>query len=316
MKVLLSGAFGNVGSAIRHVARERDLELVCFDAPTRHHRRTARRSGETVYWGDIRDKTAVFDAVSGVDAVIHLAAIIPPASMRDPELARQVNVGGTANVIAACQAQSPPPTLCFSSSLALFGGTQHLDPPRTLADPIQVTDDYTRHKALCEDLLRASGLDVAILRFGAVLPIKVLQVIDPLMFEVPLSDRMECLHPYDAAAAVLNAVERGNVWGRTLLVGGGPGCQVYARDIIQRPLIALGLGTLPDEAFGTTPFHLDWVDTTDTEARLSFQQRSFDDCIADMVADLGWKRPLLRLARPFARRRLLAASPYYNRKEC
>jgi len=48
--------------------------------------------------------------VSGVDAVLHLAALIPPGSDEDPQRAHEVNVEGTQNVVAACRAQES----CYS----------------------------------------------------------------------------------------------------------------------------------------------------------------------------------------------------------
>ena len=45
-----------------------------------------------IVWGDITDPDRLRRALDGVDAVIHLAAIIPAAADRVPELARKVNV--------------------------------------------------------------------------------------------------------------------------------------------------------------------------------------------------------------------------------
>jgi UDP-glucose 4-epimerase len=312
MKILLTGAFGNVGSALRREDKARAHEIVCFDQDTKANRRKAKQQGATVVWGDIRRPEDVARAMAGVDAVIHLAAIIPPGSIHHPALAQQVNVRGTENVIAAARAQPTPPKVAFASSLALYGPTQHLEPPRTLADPINPTDDYTRHKAACETMLAESGLDTVILRLGAVIPIEVLGVLDPLMFDVPLDDRMEFVHPADVGLAFLTAVERDDVSGRTFLVGGGPKCQLRERDIVNGPLIAIGIGALPDEAFGTEPFQLDWADTTESQEVLQYQRYTFEDCIQHMLDNLGWKRPLVKLARPLARRKLLTASPYYK----
>lgn len=312
MKLLLTGAFGNVGSSFLREVAGRGHDVLCFDTPSRRNRAAARRAGVEVCWGDIRDPDAVMRAVAGRDAVVHLAAVIPPHSIHDPGLAERVNVQGTANVIAACQATASPPKIAFASSVALYGPTQHLDPPRTLDDALNPTDDYTRHKLRCEELLRASGLDVVVLRLGAVIPIDVLGVLDPIMFEVPLTDRVEFVHPADVALAFVHAVESDDVGGRTFLIGGGPRCQLRQYDIVQRPLIALGIGELPAEAFGTTPFQIDWVDTSESQAVLRYQRYDFDDCIADMLAMIGWKRPFIRLARPIARHKLLTTSPYYD----
>ncbi len=313
MRILVTGGFGNVGTAFAKEVAGRGHDVAYFDLETRKHRALARASGVDVVWGDITDAASVRAAVAGCDAVVHLAAIIPPGSIHDPDGAERVNVLGTRNVIEAAQAQPDPPRIAFASSVAIYGPTQHLDRPRTLDDPIVPTDAYTHHKVECERMLRESGLDVAILRLGAVIPLDVFGVLDPLMFEVPLTDRLEFVHPWDVALAFVNAVESDEVWGRTFLIGGGPRCQIHERDIVNGPLVALGIGALPDDAFGTTPFCIDWLDTTESQRVLRYQRFDFDDCIGHMLERVGWRRPFVRLARPIARRKLLSASPYYGK---
>jgi len=310
-RVLLTGAFGNVGQSVLREIDGRGHDVRCFDVDRRAHRRAAAASGADAVWGDIRDADQVAAAAADRDVIIHLAAIIPPGSEKDPALAESVNVGGTANVIAAAQRHGGL-RIVHASSLALFGPTQHLPPPRTLADPVNTTDVYTRTKAECERMLHESGLDVAILRFGAVLPLQVLGSIDPLMFEVPLTDRIEFVHTWDVGLALVHAVESDDIWGKTWLIGGGPRCQLYQREIVAKPLDALGIGMLPDEAFGHTPYHTDWLDTTDSEAALRFQRYDFDDYVAHMVEAVGWRRHPIRLVRPLARWWLLRGSPYYR----
>ncbi len=312
MKILVTGAFGNVGTAFRKEVAGRGHEVVYFDQPTKANKAAAKRAGVEVVWGDIREPAEVARAVAGRDAVVHLAAIIPPGSVRNPKLAEAVNVGGTRNVIEAAKAQPNPPRLAFASSVALFGPTQHLSSLRTLDDPVNPSDDYSHHKLACEALLHESGLDITILRLTAVIPIEVLGVIDPYMFDVPLTDRMEFVHPHDVALAFIHAIESPETIGRTFLIGGGPRCHLMQREIVMKPLIALGIGALPDEAFGTTPFFIDWVDSTESERVLKYQRYDFDDCVREMVANVGWRKPFIRLARPFARRKLLSASPYYK----
>jgi nucleoside-diphosphate-sugar epimerase len=56
-----------------------------------------------VLFGDVTDEVAVQSAMQGVDAVIHLAALLhifnPPPAMR--EKYERVNVGGTTTVVEA-----------------------------------------------------------------------------------------------------------------------------------------------------------------------------------------------------------------------
>ena len=316
MKVLLTGPFGNIGTSAIPELLEQGHTVRTFDIPTTENRSASRKYRDRIETvrGDIRVPEDVIEAVRDREIVIHLAAIIPPKSDADPDLAQAVNVGGTTNVIRALEQAASGARLIHASSLALFGKTQDRPPPRTVDDPIVPTDPYTHHKAECETRIRASGLTWAILRFGAVLSVNALSQIDPIMFEVPLGDRIEFVHTRDVGLALANAVSSTEIWGKTLLIGGGPRCQLYQREIIQRSCESLGIGMLPDSAFTTTPYHTDWLDTAESQRLLRYQRLTLDDYVRDVVARVGSRRVFIKLLRPLVRRRLLALSPYYGRQ--
>lgn len=308
MKVLLTGAYGNVGSHTLPALVAAGHAVRTFDLPARGRRAPP---GVDARWGDLRDPAAVAAAAAGVDAVLHLGAVIPPASDEDVAYARAVNVDGTANVLAACLAQPTPPRLIFTSTFDLFGRTQHLPPPRRVTDPIETNDPYTEHKARCEELIRASGLQWFIVRC-ADMPVIGLRAPHPIMFEIGLHNRIEALHPGDAALALTNALSHPDVWGRTLLLGGGPSCQLTYGQYLERVATATGI-TLPGpEAFSARDYVTDWLDTEESEALLRYQRRSFDEIVAEIAACLGWRRWFVPLARPFVRWRLRAMSPYWR----
>ncbi len=316
--VLVTGAFGNVGlSTVEELLRQ-GYRVRCFDLKTKANEKAARRfQGQIeVVWGDLRRREDVAAAVQGQDVVIHLAFIIPRLSATGfecedhPDWAREINVGGTQNLIEAMKAQPRPPRLLFASSYHIYGRTQHLPPPRTAADPVQPIEHYARHKVECEALIRASGLEWAILRLAATLPIAM--KLSPGMFDVPLYNRMEYVHTRDVGLAFANAVSCPEVWGRLLLIGGGPRCQYIYREITEKVLDGLGVGMLPERAFTTTPFPTDWIDTTESQQLLHYQRYTLDDYVQDMKARLGYRRHLIRLFRPLVRYLLLKQSPYYH----
>lgn len=311
MKVFLTGAFGNIGSSALPELLKQGQQVRCFDLKSKANQKTARRfAGQIeVVWGDICHPEEVTAAVMNQEVVIHLAAIIPPLSEARPDWAEAINVGGVCHLLTAIKALPEPPKLIFASSVALFGPTQGQPPPRTVADPIRPTDHYTHHKAICEQMIKDSGIAWAILRFGAVLPLAFGRL-DPLMFEVPLNNRIEFVHTYDVGLALANAVSCQAIWGKTLLIGGGPSCQLYQRDILEKTLVALGIGMFPAEAFGSTPFYTDWMDTTESQQLLQYQRHSFDDYLRHKTASLGHRRYFIRLFRPLIRRMALKQSPY------
>jgi UDP-glucose 4-epimerase len=319
MKVLLTGAFGNVGTSALEELTKRGHQVRCFDLKTKANQRAAKRfrGPMEVVWGDLRQPEAVAGAVRDQDMVVHLAFIIPKMSAtgveseRRPQWAREINIGGTRNLLNAMQALSAPPKLIFTSSYHVFGRTQEQLPPRTVADPTCPTEHYSRHKVACERMIETSGLPWSIFRLAATLPLAI--QLDPGMFDVPLWNRMEFVHTRDVGVAIAHGVTSDEIWGKTLLIGGGPRCQYTYREIVQDVLAAMGVGMLPDEAFSSTPFATDWVDSTESQRLLRYQRRDLQDYIAEMVELAGFRRRLIRCFRPFVRCGLLMKSPYYRR---
>ena len=85
MKLLITGAFGNVGKAIIEEADARNHDIVVFEIDNKKNRRTARKYRSKinkVIYGDIRNFNELKKAVQNCEAIIHLAAIIPPPLWR------------------------------------------------------------------------------------------------------------------------------------------------------------------------------------------------------------------------------------------
>lgn len=292
MRILLTGASGNIGSHVLPELLRRGHEVRPFK-------------------GDVTQSDEVAEAVAGVDTVIHLAAVIPPESDEWPAWAHEVNVAGTRHVIDACQAQATPPRLLFTSTFDVHGRTQGKPPPRRVDDPLMAVDPYTEHKIECEQLIRESTLDWAIFRLTDV-PVLGMRKPHPIMFEIGLDNRIEALHADDAALAIANALTTPEVWRRVLFVGGGPSCQLTYREYLTRLLAAMGVKPLPDKAFSDAEYVTDWVDSTESEEILRYQRHTFDDIAEAIAASLGWRRRLVPLVEPFARRAMLKLSPYYK----
>jgi nucleoside-diphosphate-sugar epimerase len=318
MKVLLTGAFGNIGM---HALREllaQGHTVRCFDVATaankRHARQVKGRFEEV--WGDLRRPDDVARAVQGQDAIVHLAFVIPKLSMTGvnsedrPDFAREINVGGTLNLLAAAKASPRSPRFVFASSLHVYGRTQHLPPPRRVTDPVQPVEHYAWHKATCEEMVKGSGLHWAILRLAACMPIRL--IVDAGVFDVPLDNRIEYVHGRDVALAVTNTLHTEAAWGRTWLIGGGPACQFVYRDMATKVLDAFGVGMLPNWAFQSEPYGVDWLDTSESQQVLRFQRHTLDDYVADVRAALGPKRAAVIALRPLIRRHLLRLSPNYR----
>jgi nucleoside-diphosphate-sugar epimerase len=309
MKVLITGAFGNIGSATVAELIRQGHQVRAFDLATPNTQRAAARfQGQIeVQWGDIRNAAAVNKAVADRDAIIHLAAVIPPVSDEQPALAEAVNVGGTRNVIAAAQQQTAPPKMFLASSFDVFGNTTHLPPPRRVTDPVAATNGYTQHKIDCEGLIKQSGLNWVIARFCDV---PIAHDPHPIMYEIPLDTRFEVIHRADLALAITNVLACDEAWGQTLLIGGGARCQIRYRDYLFGMLTSMGIGPLPEAAFTQQPYCTDWLDTDYSQRLLQYQRHSFDDIVREIAAGLMWQRLAATLLRPIVRQRLLKLSPY------
>ncbi len=315
MNVLLTGAFGNVGLRVLEALVERGHHVRAFDLRTPAAEKAARAyAGRAeIVWGDLRNAGEVAAAVAGQDVVVHLAFVIPRLSATgvnsedQPEWARAINVGGTRHLLDAMKAQPAPPRMLFTSSLHIYGRTAHLPPPRRVTDVPQPIEHYAKHKVECEAMIRASGLEWAIFRLGAALPVRL--IMDPGIFDVALDNRIEFVHSRDVALAIANALETDEVWGQVWHIGGGPRCQLYQRELVERVLGTVGIGMLPERVFPSTPYPVDWLDTTDSQRVLNYQQHTLDDYLADLRARLGPLRGLVRVFRPFVRTWLLRKSP-------
>ena len=172
----------------------------------------------------------------------------------------------------------------------------------------QPIEHYAHHKVECEQMIMASDLDWIILRLGAALPVRL--ILDSGMFEVPLDNRIEYVHTRDVGLAIANAIDCTPASRKILLIGGGSRCQYCYSDLVKRVLDATGVDMLPAEAFTTTPFSVDWLDTSESQFLLHYQQRTLDDYLQDTRKALGYKLQWIKMFQPLVRQLLLKQSPY------
>ena len=325
MKVLLTGAFGNVGQRTLKILLNRGHSVRCFDLKNPRNvqlEARLRKNGifETV-WGDIRDSKTINKLVKDVDAIIHLAAIIPPLAYEKQNLAYDVNVKGSINLIRAAEKINNPPRFVYISSIAVHGNRMDKEPPTRVDDPLDPLDydNYAKHKIEVEKEFWKSKIPWVILRFAAVTPFEMSWKIPDLMFEVPLEQRIELVDSRDAALACVNALSA-NVIGKTLFIGGGKGNQLYQREFLSKMLEVLGIGMLPDEAFKPVNsindyYHCDWMNTKEAQELLNFQKNTFNDFLKVYKKKVSFRRFLISLFKPLVRAILLEKSPYYSKKK-
>ncbi len=325
--VLVTGAFGLVGSATVKQLAAAGRHVVATDLETEATRNAAAElpSGVNVRWADLTDPAAVETLLAEVSpaAVIHLAAVIPPLCYANPALAYKVNVGATANLVKAAEAQAKPPRLVHASSIAVYGPR---NPYRstdvlTAQTPVNPYDNYGKHKVEAEAIVRASHLNWVILRLGGVLTTEPNLGMDPnlIFFEgvLPTDGRLQTVDVRDVAFAFA-AATTADVLGQTLLIGGDDSHRLRQGDIGQSTSAAMGLvGALPPGRKGDPNndggwFATDWMDSATAQQVLKHQHYSWPDMLTETADKVGWKRYLFRVIAPVAREYLKRQSPYYG----
>jgi nucleoside-diphosphate-sugar epimerase len=321
MRVLITGAFGTLGCAIARRAVQVGHQVTCFDLPSRKNKRRARQFGDDVdlVWGDVADADAVGAAVEGKDGVVHLAALLPPATEKFPDKAREINVNGTRHVVDAIENGALDTHLIFPSSLSVYGPGRNGGPPRRVDEPVIGTDVYTAGKVECENLLKASSIRWTIFRVGVSTDANASKGGDPeilrVMFNASASTRIEYIHPDDVALAVVNGLGYDAVIHRILNLGGGESCRIYTKDLFDAVFGAMGLSAVPDEAFGNKPYYTDWLDTQESNRLLNYQRHSFEDFERECKKKMRPIRPLMFLIRPLADWGILRFSESWRRRK-
>jgi nucleoside-diphosphate-sugar epimerase len=320
MKILVTGAFGNVGSyTLEALLKNENLEITCFDKKTLATRRESRRFKGKVHiiWGDLRNKKQVAKAVADQDIVMHIAAIIPPKANKNWKKTFHVNYGGTKNIVDAMEQQSKKGRILYTSSVAVYGDVRHLDDHCITEDynfNPSPGDYYAVTKINAENYIRNSSLEWMVFRLSYIPNSKKMNL-TPLMFAMPLDTPLEMTHPEDCGAALAKAIFVEEFWGRTFNLGGGKNCQTYYKDFMDKMLPLMGVSILPDEAFSNEPFHCCFYDTEELQEKLQYQKHNFDDLFEEMVRNAKSKRRLAKLFKPIVKPFLLSLSPYYKQNK-
>ena len=303
MRVLVTGGAGRLGINVCQEFLNDGFQVRVFDLDTPRNRESIKRlDGKAeILWGDITQPDSVRKAMEKVDAVVHMAGILPPLAEEKPELCAKVNVGGTKILVDLIKEKDRHIPFVFTSSVAVFGPTPNASEPICADKHVPCPKDtYAQTKLRAENLIKESGIDFLILRLTAIMYFD-FEVSDlKRMFSVPLNNRVEFCHPDDLAVAVLNAVKNfDSIKGNTLVISGGPDQRMSYRDMVGNIMGVMGLPLPPAEKFAREPYYLDWYDTTKSQEFLKYQRKTFADYLRDYSKGLA--RRYTNLFLPFMR---------------
>jgi len=121
MRAFVTGASGFTGSHLVRALLNRGDQVVALVRRTSDLSRLAGLDVELVY-GNLGDRQVLKTAMSGADAVFHLAAYVE-IGIVDAALMHQVNVEGTHAILDAAQLCGVPKVL-YCSTIGVYGDTQ------------------------------------------------------------------------------------------------------------------------------------------------------------------------------------------------
>lgn len=154
-KILLTGVTGLVGARLLRRLVEAGLDCRVL---VRHEQDAP--AGVPAIVGDLFDPASLTEAVQGVSAIIHLAAVFRTL---DTELIWKSNLEGTRRLLAAVKAQAPAARFILASTSNVYSKDQ--SHPGREEDAVAPPQAYPASKAAAEQELRESGLTWAVLRF-------------------------------------------------------------------------------------------------------------------------------------------------------
>jgi len=317
-KILLTGASGSMGGeAFKELLRRKDkYDTVILLRPSKKKKKALAKyegqEGLKIIWGDLCNPDDVWQAVDGVDHVLHPASLIAPEADDKPALCKQINCHGTENIIAAIKKQPDNGNnirLVYIASVAEYG--DRLPPIHMVkvGDPLKpsVGDYYAATKIAAEKAVIESGLKYwAVMRQTYIAIPNALSLMDPIMFHQPVETHIELITSQDAGYGLVQTIETPeDFYGRVYNMGGGPSCRVVFKDYLDRMMKLFGLGDFRQfmdlNWFATRNFHCCWYeDSYVLNEYLGHWRQSIEDHYRQVEGNIPWYLKYgARIAPPF-----------------
>ncbi len=279
--VLITGGAGSVGRQLAGMFLAEGRPVRIFDLPFMDFSGLEDEPNVEIVKGDITDKESVYEALRNVGGILHLAALLPPASERDRDKTFAVNVEGTRNIIEALKSHGSKATLVFTSSISTYGDTSKESDPIKITQPQNAIDIYAESKIAGEKVLIGSGVNFVILRIASIAVPAFLEPPEPWPFTS--DQRVEMVHRDDVADAIKSSVGTAEAVGNVFNIAGGSTWRLAGKDYVEDFFDFMG-APVEMAVYREEPGWNDWYDTVESQKILNYQNRSYDFYSGEMKA--------------------------------
>lgn len=281
MKVLITGGAGSVGYFTVLELLNQNYEVTAIELNTSKNRRKLNKLKNKInlVWGDITDYDLMESLIKDKDAIIHLAAIIPPLSDTNHELTYKVNFEGTKNIVDAINKVNKDCFLMFSSSISIYGDRLK-NYNIKVSDPLTPVENdyYAIVKKETEKYIENSGINYSIFRLTGIMD---KPKPNPLMFHMPLNTKLEIATSKDTAVAFTNALKHLQKLNKNIYnLGGGLYCRTIYKEFLKESFKRMGLDykKLNEKYFAKSGFHCGYyIDGNKLNDIINFQNDSLED---------------------------------------
>lgn len=270
--ILVTGGAGSVGRRVVQRLCDQGDTVRVFDLPSMNYTGLEGAKGIEVLRGDITRPASVDQAVAGVSAVIHLAAILPPASERRRELTFAVNVEGTVQIAEALKRANPDAPLVFSSSVSTYGDTTGVNSPVKVDHPQQALDIYAESKIAAGRALRENYPNAVILRISGIAVPSIQS--PPEVWPFMADQRIEFIHRDDVVGALCAAASASEARGHVFNIAGGITWRTTGLAYVKDYFGLLGV-PIEEACFQERPGWCDWYDCEESQRVLRYQNISY-----------------------------------------
>ena len=250
-KILITGAFGFIGSHLAELFVRKGFEVIVFDRYNSNNNwgwleHSKFKNEIEVVLGDIRDYDSVSKAIEKCKVVLHLAALIGiPYSYVSPTAYYKTNVEGTLNVLEASKNLNVEQTIITSTS-ETYGSAQYI--PIDEKHPMVAQSPYAASKIAADQLsisyYKAFNLPVKIIRpFNTYGPRQSLRAIIPTIISQSILEKKQInvgnispsrdfLHVNDTCNAFLQIYKNKDLYGKIVNVGSGK--EISIKNLIEK----------------------------------------------------------------------------------